>query len=71
MCLPPLTWQTYDVEVKPDDQGTLRATVWHNGVKIHEDYALAKVGARPASINLQNHGNPVVYRNIWIVGEGK
>ncbi len=67
MCLPPLTWQTYDVEIKPDDKGTLRATVWHNGVKIHEDYAIGKAGARPASINLQAHGNPVVYRNIWFV----
>src|SRR5262249_9639009 len=36
MCLPPLTWQTYDVEVRPDDKGDLRATVWHNGVKVHE-----------------------------------
>jgi Domain of Unknown Function (DUF1080) len=67
MCLPPLTWQTYDVEIKPDAQGDLRATVLHNGVKIHEDYPIAKKGAKPAGIHLQDHGNPVVYRNIWFV----
>ena len=67
MCFPPLTWQTYDVEIKPDEKGDLKATVLHNGVKIHEDYPIAKKGAKPAGIHLQNHGNPVVYRNIWFV----
>jgi hypothetical protein len=66
MCLPPLSWQTYDVEIKPADKGVLHATVWHNGVKIHEDYVI-KSSAKPAPIHLQNHGNPVVYRNIWFV----
>jgi Domain of Unknown Function (DUF1080) len=70
MCLPPLSWQTYDVEVKPDGKGKLVATVLHNGVKVHEDFPIAKEGARAASINLQNHGNPVVFRNIWFV-EGR
>jgi hypothetical protein len=69
MCLPPLTWQTYDVEIKADEKGDLRATVLHNGVKVHEDYPIAKKGAKPTGIHLQNHGNPVVYRNIWIVTE--
>jgi hypothetical protein len=67
MCLPPLAWQTYDVEIKPDEQGDLRATVWHNGVKVHENYPIAKKGAKPAGIYLQDHGNPVVFRNIWFV----
>jgi hypothetical protein len=67
LCLPPLTWQTYDVEVKPDDKGDLKATVWHNGVKIHEDYAIAKKGAKPSGIHLQDHSNAVVYRNVWMV----
>ncbi|MBY0523773.1 MAG: DUF1080 domain-containing protein [Gemmataceae bacterium] len=67
MCLPPLTWQTYDVEIKPDDKGDLRATVLHNGVKVHEDFVIGKKSAKPAAINLQDHGNPVVYRNIWMV----
>jgi hypothetical protein len=66
MCLPPLTWQTYDVEIKPTEKGDgALVTVWHNGIKIHENYEIK--GAKPAKINLQNHGNPVVYRNIWFV----
>jgi hypothetical protein len=67
MCLPPLTWQTYDVEIRPDEKGDLRAAVWHNGVKVHEDFPIAKKGAKPAIIRLQNHRDPVVYRNIWFV----
>jgi hypothetical protein len=67
MCLPPLTWQTYDVLIKPNDKGDLQATVWHNGVKIHESFPIARKGAKPAGIHLQDHGNPIVYRNIWCV----
>jgi hypothetical protein len=67
MCLPPLTWQTYDVEIHPSAEGDLVATVLHNGVPIHENFVIAKKGAKAASINLQNHGNAVVYRNIWMV----
>ncbi|MFO0964157.1 MAG: DUF1080 domain-containing protein [Gemmataceae bacterium] len=69
MCYPPLTWQTYDVEIKPGKdektgkEGT-RMTVWHNGVVIHENIDFPG-GAAP--IHLQNHGNPVFYRNIWLV----
>jgi hypothetical protein len=61
MCLPPLSWQTYDIELK---EGKL--TVLHNGVVIHKEVELS--GADKAgSINLQNHGNPVYYRNIWVM----
>jgi hypothetical protein len=67
MCLPPLTWQTYDVEIKPNDKGQLLMTVLHNGVEVHKDFVLQGPPTRTASINLQNHGNPVVYRNIWFV----
>lgn len=66
MCYPPLAWQTYDVDVRPGEQaGMLLVTVRHNGVTIHQDYPI-KGTAKGATINLQNHGNPVVYRNIWI-----
>jgi 3-keto-disaccharide hydrolase len=64
MCLPPLSWQTYDVDIKVDSENIV-ATVWHNGVKVHENFILKKGPLKPATINLQNHGNPVVYRNIW------
>jgi hypothetical protein len=85
MSLPPLSWQTYDVDFKAatfDDSGKRvawpRITVRLNGVLVHEDLELAKdfTTAAPIStplsdptgpVNLQNHGNPVVYRNIWIV----
>ena len=84
MCLPPLSWQTYDADftaAKYDDAGKLvanpRITVKHNGVVIHDDVELPgnrnttaaplKAGPEPGPIYLQNHGNPVRYRNIWVV----
>lgn len=51
-----------------------RITVFHNGVLIHDDVEiLDKTGAgrpegpRPAPILLQEHGDEVSFRNIWIV----
>ena len=81
MCLPPLVWQTYDIEFTPaafdaDDKKTKngRATVYHNGVKIHDDIEFpkecpggAKEDATPGPFQFQNHGDPVVYRNVWAV----
>jgi len=81
MCLPPLSWQTYDIEItraKFDDQGQKVAnailTVRHNGVVIHDKLELphatpggGRNDEKPGPLFLQNHGNPVRYRNIWIV----
>ncbi len=85
MCLPPLAWQTYDVDftaAKFDADGKRtawpRITVKLNGVLVHENLELSKDFTTSAPLNtplqnpqgpvhLQNHGNPVVYRNIWIV----
>ncbi|QDU25079.1 hypothetical protein ETAA8_01400 [Anatilimnocola aggregata] len=80
MCLPPLAWQTYDIDftaAKYDNGKKIenaRATIKHNGVVIHENLDLkngtpgkAKEGPEPLGIFLQDHGNPVVFRNIWIV----
>ncbi len=83
MCLPPLTWQTYDVDftdAKFDETGKLtahaRMTVRLNGVVIHENQELPKtttaspireISPEPGPIFIQHHGNPVYYRNIWIV----
>ncbi len=81
MCFPPLTWQTYDIDftaAEYDDQGNktknARVTVRHNGVVIHDDIELPsetpgrkKEGPEPQGIYLQWHGNPVVYKNIWVV----
>ena len=81
MCFPPLQWQTYDIDysaAKFDAAGkktaNARVTVAHNGVVIHKDTELPKAttaaplgeGPEPGPLHLQNHGNPVRYRNIWI-----
>lgn len=80
-CLPPLSWQTYDIEftaAKYDDNGektkNARVTVVHNGITIHKDLELPnntpgrhKEGPEKDGIFLQNHGNPVVFRNVWVV----
>ncbi len=66
MCLPPLSWQTYDVDIKEDD-GKVLATVLHNGVLVHESFVLKKGALQPTTIHLQDHGNPVMYRNIWFI----
>jgi hypothetical protein len=80
MCLPPLTWQTYDIEFtapKMDDAGNRingRITVRHNGVLIHNNVELKQgtpgglpMGDGPEALFLQDHGDPVVFRNIWVV----
>ena len=83
MCLPPLTWQTYDVDFTTarfdaNDKvlAPAKITVRLNGVVIHRDQALPKtttaapigqITPEPGPIFIQHHGNPVYYRNIWIV----
>ena len=50
-------------------------TVKHNGVLIHNDVVVPKSttaapvaeGKEPGPLYLQDHGNPVRFRNIWIV----
>ncbi len=81
MCFPPLSWQTYDVEytaAKYEGDKKVKnavATVKHNGVLVHDateiphatTAAPVKEGPEPGPIYLQDHGNPVRYRNVWIV----
>jgi hypothetical protein len=83
MCLPPLVWQTYDIEfqaVKFDGDGKKTSpsmvTVVHNGVTIHDQLKLKattpggkfnKETPEPGPLFLQDHSDPVVFRNIWIV----
>lgn len=82
MCLPPLVWQTYDTEftaAEYDAEGkkmkNARLTTRLNGVVVQDDTELpnittaapVKEGPDPGPLYLQNHGNPVRFRNIWLV----
>ncbi len=79
-CLPPLSWQTYDIEFTAARyEGDTkvkngRVTVKHNGIVIHDDQELPKgtpgkdpEGPEANGLFLQDHGNPVAFRNIWAV----
>ncbi|MFO0903583.1 MAG: DUF1080 domain-containing protein [Pirellulales bacterium] len=80
MCYPPLSWQTYDIEFKAakyDGDGkktqNARVTIKHNGVTIYSDLELKagtpgrhSEGPGPDALFLQDHGNPVAFRNIWV-----
>jgi hypothetical protein len=79
VCDMPGRWQSYDVifhAARFDGNRKVknaRITVWHNGVLIHNDVELEnKTGAgrpegpEPGPILLQEHGNEVCFRNIWI-----
>lgn len=85
-CLPPLSWQTYEIDFTAarwkDGKkiANARITVRLNGVLIHENQELPHATAaakfaespEPGPVYLQHHGNPVRYRNIWIVpGESR
>ena len=69
--LPPLEWQTYDMEYRVEKAdgklvGKPKLTVYHNGIKIHDNAEL-KNAAKKGGFHWQDHGNPVRYRNIWVV----
>ncbi|GAA1163105.1 hypothetical protein GCM10009654_19790 [Streptomyces hebeiensis] len=76
----PETWQTYDIAFraarfdadgrKTDDA---RITVVWNGEKVHDNVAVdgptgggAAESAAAGAIRLQDHGNKVRFRNLWI-----
>jgi len=79
-CLPPLTWQTYDIELRaPTFDGTkktanARLTARLNGLVIHDDLEVPnKTGAgqpegpQALPLFLQDHGAQVWFRNVWLV----
>jgi hypothetical protein len=80
-CKPALEWQTYDVIFRaPRCEGKVvkenaRITVLLNGVVVQNNVQLPGVTGAPTDTNiqlpghlrLQDHGNLVWYRNIWVM----
>lgn len=76
----PETWQTYDITFRAaryDEGGTktenARVTLVWNGRKVHDNVEIPAgtggnipEGPATGAIRLQDHGNKVQYRNIWI-----
>lgn len=84
MAFPPLVWQTYDVQFTAARFGAngkklrpAHVTSWVNGVKVQDNVALpGPTGAGkdeealPLQTFLQNHTDPVRFRNVWVVDRG-
>jgi hypothetical protein len=80
-CKPALEWQTYDIVFRAarcDEAGNVvekaRATVVHNGLVVHNNVELRPTGgaldtneSAPGPLLLQDHGDAVSYRNVWLV----
>jgi len=81
VCFPPGSWQTYDIDFTAADYQDGKKvkdpiiTVKLNGVAVDRKTPLPNatagapvpVGEEPGPLYLQDHGNPVRYRNIWFV----
>lgn len=78
---PPETWQTYDIFFRAprfDEAGNKTASavvsVLHNGIWIHHNQEIPHPTgghldhnhSKPGPIMLQDHGNVLRFRNIWI-----
>lgn len=81
-CKAPTVWQAYDIDFRAPvfrdgkKVEAARITVRQNGVLIHDnveipiDNTVAGLGgdpSKPGPIMLQDHGNPVQFRNLWLL----
>jgi 3-keto-disaccharide hydrolase len=81
-CKAPTVWQSYDIDFHAPQFrdgkkiSPARISVVQNGVAIHDnveiplDNTVAGLGgdpSQPGPIMLQDHGNPVQFRNIWLL----
>jgi hypothetical protein len=81
-CKAPTVWQSYDIDftapkfVDGKKAEPARISVVHNGVRIHDDVKIttdnttAGLGgdpSKPGPVLVQDHGNPVQFRNVWLV----
>lgn len=80
-CRKPEQWQSYDIAFRAARfvdgklKESARASVFHNAVMIHNNLeipmptggAINEDMSKPGPILLQDHGNLVRYRNLWIL----
>jgi len=80
--LPAREWQSYDIEwhapafdADGNKTANARITLVHNGITVHDDVevpgptgrASGKKEVAEAPLRLQDHDNPVCFRNVWLL----
>ncbi len=81
-CKAPTIWQSYDIDytaarfVDGKKVEPARIGILQNGLSIHDDLVIPADStpggvtsdpSQPGPIMLQDHGNPIQYRNIWLL----